>query len=121
CFRARRFDAMLRPYLHHWGLDQLPIPFAAVTVDLVTGREVIRDSGDAVHAILESINVPGVALPIVRGDQALTDGGVRNNLPTDVLVAKGVGFVVGVDVSRRIRAEFAGLTPGRPTARRPGS
>jgi NTE family protein len=120
-FRAGRFDAMLRSYLYQWRLDQLPIPFAAVTVDLVTGREVIRDSGDAVHAVLESINVPGVSPPIVRGDQALTDGGVRNNLPTDVLVAKGAGFVVGVDVSKRMRAEFAGLTPGRPTNARPGS
>jgi predicted acylesterase/phospholipase RssA len=120
-FRMGRFDALLRPYLHHWTLDQLPIPFAAVAVDLVTGREVIRDSGDAVHAILESINVPGVSPPIIRGDQALTDGGVRNNLPTDVLVAKGAGFVVGVDVNKRMRAEFAGLTPGHPTATRPGS
>jgi predicted acylesterase/phospholipase RssA len=121
CFRAGRFDAMLRPYLHRWGLDQLPIPFAALTVDLVTGREVVRDSGDAVHAILESINVPGIAAPIVRGDQALTDGGVLNNLPSDVLVAKGAGFVVGVDVTRKMRAEFAGLTPGHPMSARPGS
>lgn len=121
CFRAGRFDAMLRPYLHNWGLEQLPVPFSALTVDLVTGREVVRTSGDAVHAILESINVPGIAAPIVRGDQALTDGGVLNNLPADVLVAKGAGFVVGVDVTRRMRAEFAGLTPGRPTGARPGS
>jgi predicted acylesterase/phospholipase RssA/CRP-like cAMP-binding protein len=121
CFRTGRFDGMLRPYLHHWKLDQLPIPFAAVAVDLVTGRDVVRDSGDAVHAILESINIPGVALPIIRGDQALTDGGVMNNLPSDVLVAKGAGIVVGVDVSRRMQCEFAGLTPGRPTAARPWS
>ena len=121
CFRAGRFDAMLRPYLHRWGLDQLPVPFSALTVDLVTGREVVRDAGDAVHAILESINVPGIAAPIVRGDQALTDGGVLNNLPSDVLVAKGAGFVVGVDVTRRMRAESAGLTPGHPAAARPGS
>jgi predicted acylesterase/phospholipase RssA len=37
------------------------------------------------------------------------------------LVAKGAGFVVGVDVSKKMRAEFAGLTPGRPTKSRPGS
>jgi predicted acylesterase/phospholipase RssA/CRP-like cAMP-binding protein len=121
CFRAGRFDGMLRPYLHDWRLDQLPVPFATLTVDLVTGREVVREAGDAVHGILESINVPGVSRPIIRDDQALTDGGVLNNLPSDVLVARGAGFVVAVDVTRKMRAEFAGLSPGRTSERRPGS
>jgi NTE family protein len=45
----------------------------------------------------------------------LVDGGVRNNLPADVLAESGVDFVVGVDVSSRVRNEFAGNRPGMPT------
>ncbi len=58
-FRRRAWDRMLRVYLHDWRLEQLPIEFLSLTVDLVQSRSVVRVSGDAVQAILESINLPG--------------------------------------------------------------
>ena len=114
-YRRRAWDSMLRKYLHDWRLEQLPIPFSAVTVDLVQVRTVVRRQGDAVHAILESINLPIVSRPILRDGMALVDGGVLNNLPADVLAESGVDFVVGVDVSSRVRKEFAGNRPDMPT------
>jgi NTE family protein len=114
-FRRRAWDGMLRKYLHDWRIEQLPIPFHAVTVDLVQVRTVVRRQGDAVHAILESINLPIVSRPILRDGMALVDGGVLNNLPADVLAESGVDFVVGVDVSSRVRNEFAGNRPDMPT------
>ena len=116
-YRRRAWDGMLRKYLHDWRLEQLSIPFHAVTVDLVQVRTVVRRQGDAVHAILESINLPIVSRPILRDGMALVDGGVLNNLPADVLAESGVDFVVGVDVSSRVRPEFAGNRPDMPTAR----
>ncbi len=116
-YRRRAWDAMLRKYLHDWRLEQLPIPFNAVTVDLVQVRTVVRRQGDAVHAILESINLPIVSKPILRDGMVLVDGGVLNNLPADVLADGGADFVVGVDVSSRVRHEFAGNRPGMPTAK----
>ncbi len=116
-YRRRAWDGMLRKYLHDWRLEQLSIPFNAVTVDLVQVRTVVRRQGDAVHAILESINLPIVSKPILRDGMALVDGGVLNNLPADVLAESGVDFVVGVDVSSRVRNEFAGNRPDMPTAR----
>ena len=114
-YRRRAWDGKLRKYLHDWRLEQLPIPFNAVTVDLVQVRTVVRQHGDAVHAILESINLPIVSKPILRDGMALVDGGVLNNLPADVLAESGVDFVVGVDVSSRVRNEFAGNRPDMPT------
>lgn len=114
-FRTRAFDGMLRPYLHDWTLEQLPIPFRAMTVDLIGGCEVIRERGDAVHAILESINLPMMARPIRRQGMMLIDGGILNNLPADVLRRQGCDLVVGVGVSTRLREEFAGSRPGTPT------
>jgi NTE family protein len=116
-YRRRAWNGMLRKYLHDWRLEQLSIPFNAVTVDLVQVRTVVRRQGDAVDAILESINLPIVSPPILRDGMALVDGGVLNNLPADVLVESGVDFVVGVDVSSRVRNEFAGNRPDMPTAR----
>ena len=114
-YRRRAWDAMLRRYLYDWRLEQLPIPFNAVTVDLVQVRTVVRRQGDAVDAILESINLPIVSKPILRDGMALVDGGILNNLPADVLAESGVDFVVGVDVSSRVRHEFAGNRPEMPT------
>jgi predicted acylesterase/phospholipase RssA/CRP-like cAMP-binding protein len=116
-YRRRAWDGMLRRYLHDWRLEQLAIPFNAVTVDLVQVQAVVRRQGDAVHAILESINLPIVSKPILRDGMALVDGGVLNNLPADVLAESGVDFVVGVDVSSRVRNEFAGNRPDMPTVK----
>jgi len=102
---------MLRRYLHDWRLEQLPIPFHSLTVDLVQVRPVVRDQGDAVHAILESINLPVVSRPILRDGMVLVDGGVLNNLPADVLADRGADFVVGIDVASRVRHEFGGNKP----------
>ena len=110
-FRRGAWDGMLRRYLQDWRLEQLPIPLAAVTVDLIEGRPVERRTGDAVHAILESINLPVLAKPIMRDGMALVDGGILNNLPADVLRAAGCDFVVGVNVTSRLRPEFAGNRP----------
>jgi predicted acylesterase/phospholipase RssA/CRP-like cAMP-binding protein len=114
-YRRRAWDRLLRQYLHDWRLEQLPIPFYAVTVDLVQVGTVMRSRGDAVQAILESINLPIVSKPILSDGMALVDGGVLNNLPADVLAESGVDFVVGVDVSSHIRPEFAGNRPDMPT------
>jgi NTE family protein len=116
-YRRGAWDGMLRKYLHDWRLEQLPIPFHAVTVDLVQVGTVVRRQGDAVHAILESINLPIVSKAILRDGMALVDGGVLNNLPADVLVECGADFVVGVDVSSRVRPEFAGNRPNMPTGK----
>jgi predicted acylesterase/phospholipase RssA len=115
-FRTGAWDHKLRPYLHDWTLEQLPVPFSAVTVDLVTGSQVVRERGDAIHALLESINIPVVSAPIRRDGMALVDGGVLNNLPADVLTKKGADFVVGVNVTAGLAHEFAGNRPDMATA-----
>jgi NTE family protein len=105
-YRTHKIDAMLRKYLSDCRLEQLPIPCCAVTLDLVSGEAVIRDHGDAVIAILESINLPGLSLPIIHGGQALVDGGVVKNIPADVLVDRGCNYVIAVSVTAKIEQEF---------------
>lgn len=121
-YRRGRFDPMLRRYLHDWKLEQLAVPCLSVTVDLVGGDAVVRDQGDATLAILESINLPVLSVPILRGDQALIDGGLVNNIPADVLVSMGCNFVIAVSVTAQMEKRFCNITPGAPTARkRPGT
>jgi predicted acylesterase/phospholipase RssA len=117
-FRRGQFDSMLRPYLHDWRLEQLAIPCLSVTADLVSGQSVVRDCGDAVHAILESINLPVLSVPICRNRQVLIDGGLVNNIPADVLVSRGCNFVIAVSVTAKMEKQFCGITPEAPTRSR---
>jgi predicted acylesterase/phospholipase RssA len=117
-YRRGHFDPMLRKYLRDWRLEQLAIPCLSVTVDLVGGNSVVRDRGDATHAILESINLPVLSVPIVREGQALIDGGLVNNIPADVLVSMGCNFVIAVSVTAKMEKEFCAITAGAAAPRR---
>jgi len=115
-YRRGQFAPMLRKYLSDWRLEQLPIPIHSVTVDLVSGKPVLRESGDAVDAILESINLPVFSRPICRDGKALVDGGLVDNIPADVLVRRGCNFVIAVSVTAELESEFAKNHPMTPTA-----
>jgi NTE family protein len=113
-YRRGQFDPMLRKYLHDWRLEQLAVPCLSVTLDLVSGHSVVRQRGDAVLAILESINLPVLSVPIVRNGQALIDGGLVNNIPADVLVSMGCNFVIAVSVTAKLETRFCDIKAGQP-------
>ena len=54
-------------------------------------EELVRKIGDATACILERINPPPLALPIVRSGQALVDCGLLDNIPANVLITKEEG------------------------------
>jgi NTE family protein len=114
-YRRGQFDKMLRKHILDWRLEQLPVPMHTVTVDLVCGQAVIRSDGDAVHAIVESINLPVLSSPICRDGRTLVDGGIVNNIPADVLVKKGCNFIIAVSVTSKMEHEFANNRPNTPT------
>ena len=97
-------------------MEQLLTPASTVTADLITGRQVIRDRGDAIDAILESINLPNISKPIIRDGMALVDGGILNNIPSDILAERGADIVLGVDISTQIAHRFGKNTPGTPAS-----
>jgi len=120
-FRLGHFDGMLRRYFHDWKLEQLGIPCRSVTVDLVSGQLVVRERGDAVQAILESINLPVLSVPICKHREILVDGGLVNNTPADVLVSMGCNLVIAVSVTAKLEKRFCDITPEStgPAAKRP--
>lgn len=115
-YRRHHFEPMLRKYLATQQMEQLPIPAQSISVDLVAGTRRVRTAGDAVANILESINLPPLALPIVRNDEALVDGGLLNNVPADVLVDRGCNIVIASTVTSQLEKEFMGV--GSPSPRR---
>jgi NTE family protein len=86
------------------SFDDLPTPFRSVATDLVTGEARVFANGrlaDALHATMSS---PGIFAPVRSSGQIYADGGLVNNLPTDVVRAMGADVVIAV----HLREEPAG-------------
>jgi NTE family protein len=78
--------------------DELHIPLGVVATDYWTGDSVTLDEGPLFPAIEASMAVPGLFLPVHRGEQLLIDGGTSNPLPFDLLHDE-VDLIIAVDVS----------------------
>ncbi len=82
--------------------DQLPRAFRAVAADVITGEEVVIDSGSLSDAMRASMSIPGLFAPYRIGERFLIDGGVVNNLPVDVARAMGADIVIAVEVTEEM-------------------
>lgn len=79
--------------------EELPIPFAAVAADAVTGEACILNKGRVSHAICASTAIPGIMKPVRVQDRTLVDGGVVHPVPVALAKSMGADIVIAVDVS----------------------
>jgi NTE family protein len=79
--------------------NKLPIPFACVSVNAVTGTQKIHRDGRLPMAMRASMAIPGVFTPVQMGDELLVDGGMLNNFPVDVCKSMGADIIIGVNLS----------------------
>ncbi len=90
---------VLRSELPVHRFEDLKIPFAAVTYDVVKGEEfVLKDSGDLISAVRASCAVPGLFVPVRLDGRILVDGGVTSVLPVDIVRSMGADIVISVDL-----------------------
>lgn len=90
------------------GVDdfgELPLPFAAVATDIVSGERVVLRGGDLALAMRASMAVPGVFAPIRVNDRLMVDGGVVENVPVRVARELGAERLIVVDVGAPLLRE----------------
>lgn len=75
--------------------------FTAVAVDLITARQILLKEGNVAKAVSASCAVPVIFRPVVMGGMHLVDGGLLNNIPSDVVRVMGADKVVAIDVGAR--------------------
>lgn len=80
-------------------IEDLWLPYLAVSTDLNAARAVVHESGSLTLATAASASVPGVLLPVVDGERVLVDGGIVNNLPADLVKARCGGTVYASKVA----------------------
>jgi NTE family protein len=93
------------PYYEVDDFDELPTPFRAVAVDLVTATEVVINRGSLPQAMRATMSLPLIFPPVEMDGRILVDGGAMNNVPADVVKAMGANRVVAVNVGELGNAE----------------
>ena len=82
-------------------IENLPIPYSAVSADIKSFKEVVFNKGSLHHAIRCSISVPSLLTPVIYKKMVLVDGGILNPLPLsrvkrtkdDILVAVNLNYM----------------------------
>jgi NTE family protein len=102
------------PYGTLASFDELPTPFRAVAVDLVTAQPVVLDRGTLASAMRATMSLPGIFPPVERDGRVLVDGGALNNVPADVVRSMGADVVVAINVgfmgeTRTVNRSMLGL------------
>ena len=78
---------------------RLPVPFACVATDVVSGRAKVWHNGSLNTAMRSTMSIPGFFSPVRTRGMVLVDGGMRNNFPVDLARQMGADVVIGVDLS----------------------
>jgi NTE family protein len=118
--RAERVLASMAEFVGDRRIEDLPVRFIAVAVDLLAGREVWLAEGPLDRAIRASIGMPAVFTPVVINGRLYVDGGVLNPVPVAATAASNAELVVAVSLHGPPRGRSA--TPSRESPdRRPAA
>jgi len=97
----------LRDLLGEYQIEDLPIKFTAVAVDINKSREVWLTEGPMFDAIRASTSIPLLFTPAHIGDRKLIDGAVMNPIPIAPTVGDSTDLVIAVNASGELKAGIA--------------
>ena len=97
--RAAKILDAVRDILGEITIEDLPIPYTAVTTDLIAGKSVWLQHGPVDAAIRASIAIPGVITPHVLDGRLLADGGILDPLPMAPIAAVNADLTIAVSLS----------------------
>src|SRR4029079_9947952 len=90
-------DRLTLRYASATDFSDLPIPFRAVGTDMLSGEAVTLKSGSLSRSLRAPVSLTGILAPVEVDGKFLSDGGLVNNIPTDVVKAMGADIVVVVN------------------------
>jgi NTE family protein len=95
---GRKVSRLLRQEFGDISIEDLPLPFYAVSANLTTGHGSVHRQGELWRWLRASVAIPGVLPPVFHHGEVHVDGGAINNMPVDVMRGSHAGVVIGVDV-----------------------
>jgi len=97
---TRRAEEMLDMMYGDDFIEDLWLSFFSVSTNITRTELVVHRWGSLRDGVTASMTLPGITPPVLApGGDLLVDGGVLNNLPTDVMRRHGPGPIIASDVS----------------------
>ena len=127
--RATKVFAKVVELVGDRRIEDLPIPYTAVTTDLTAGREVWFQRGPLAPAVRASIALPSFITPVVIDGRLLADGGLLNPIPVAATAATPADLTIAVSLAEEhltgsetvATSTTAAPTAAAPTAAAPTS
>ena len=97
--KGDRIIGALRDLVGETNIEDLPIPYTAVAVDIDAQREVWLSRGSLFDAIRASIATPTIFRPYRYHGRMLVDGGLLNPVPVSATLRDLTDCTIAVDVN----------------------
>lgn len=97
--KGEKLDKALKDNFGDALIEDLGLPFFAVSANLSKLSTEIMDSGLLRQTLRASISLPSILPPVVVGNNLLLDGGIVDNMPYDPMQTLASGPTIGVDLS----------------------
>ena len=96
--KGEKMELMFDEWLEHKTFADVQIPFKCNSADLLSGGEVVFESGPLAHAVRVSMSIPGMFRPVHERGMVLVDGGICNPVPDDIVRRMGADVVIAVNL-----------------------
>lgn len=103
-------DEVALPYSGTPSFNDLPIPFACVATDLVSGKAKVFRSGSLALALRSTMSLPGIFTPVRTKDAIYADGGLLQNIPVEVAKEMGADLTLAIHLAEATLKPDANLS-----------
>ena len=96
--KHNKIGEIVKPYLRHKRLEELPLPVYLTASCLNTGEQAVFQEGEIVQLLEACCSVPVLFEPVEIDGRQYVDGGLVSNLPVEPLKGK-CKRIIGVSVN----------------------
>lgn len=93
---------VIDPFLPKGNIEDLPLPYVAITADIINKKSVVLNSGNIRDAVRASISIPTVLKPVEKNGTLYVDGSIVNPIPVDLVKRHANDLLVVVDLNAHI-------------------
>jgi NTE family protein len=103
-------DRISLPYSGLKNFDDLPIPFRCIATELTTRKKYVFSEGSLSQALRATMSIPGYFTPVKSDGKIFVDGGLLDNLPSDVAKDMGANVIIAVHLENALLSPEASLS-----------
>jgi NTE family protein len=96
---AEEFAGSFAAIIPERRIEDLPVKFGAVSLDIDSAQEIVHCHGDLGRATKASSAIPGILPPVRLNGRVLIDGGWVDKVPVLPTFKLGADIVIAVDIS----------------------